>query len=475
MRAALWLIYLILGGTILYFPLANLLLRFSWTERLFGFLLRFPIEDSLLPCLALAVVYALSMRVRNRPQDAKDSVPKASRESRRTRIAVIRIGLHYFILLLLTCMLCITLMGTETILGYAGKSKPYSLLMVKLFDLGLLSEPNSLKVVCLGDSNYFSPPDVMAGDGNAKSHLPEMIRNAIGRGAMPQELEFSEWAFLAAHMYDYYCLYHLATDYSPDLIIVPINWRMFAEETCNYQLSALVPLRPGLPAGYDDPIRSRGISMMKQLEYKFLLLLSLYPIGIKNWVVDSLNLYSESTTRHETAQRTVKDGEITTPSPFRTIKTLQMTTAKESASRDKQEEPPITRPASGLLPRPPSFPMEIDGSNRTFRDLRAFAQTVSHGKTRVLFFIWPVNQDRLKELGVFDERAFELSKRRIEDATKKENCYFLDLSELMGQEYFFDALGHCTIAGRRKVARSLAPEVLKILKESTSTDRYPQP
>lgn len=477
MRIEMWLIYLTLGGMVLYFPVANLLMRFPPTERFFGFLLRLSIADSLLPCLVLATVYALSMRIRKSLRRVKDSEPKTSRGSRGTRIAIIRIGLHYVILLVLTGILCIKLMGTEKILGYASKSKPYSLLMVRLFDLKLLNNPNSVKVFCLGDSNYFSPPDIIAGVGNSKSHLPEMTRNAIGKGAIPQKLEFSQWAFLAAHMYDYYCLYHLAIRYSPDLIIVPINWRMFGEETTNHQLSALVPLRVEFPAGYDNPIRSRGISAMKQLEYKFFLLLSLYPIGIKNWVVDSLNLYSEPDTPNEIGQKPPKEGEFTTASPFGMFEKSnpQMRTGDEPAGRRKQQDGSPIISSSRLLPRRSSFPMEIDSSNRTFRDLRTFAQTVSQGKTRVLFFIWPVNQDRLKEIGAFDEPAFELSKRRIEDATKKENCYFLDLSGLMGQEYFFDARGHCTIAGRKKVARSLAPEVLTILKDSSGAERYPQP
>lgn len=114
------------------------------------------------------------------------------------------------------------------------------------------------------------------------------------------------------------------------------------------------------------------------------------------------------------------------------------------------------------------FPMEINESNPTFQDFRALIQVASNHETRVLFYIWPLDQEYFETLGILDRSLLDRSKRLFRDAIEGEGIYLLDLSSLLAHEYFADILGHCTLDGRRKVAEALAPKVLEIVKDDSS-------
>ncbi|UCD57551.1 MAG: hypothetical protein JSV16_00120, partial [Candidatus Hydrogenedentota bacterium] len=175
----------------------------------------------------------------------------------------------------------------------ASNTKPYSDLLGKISYEALLNDTGAAKVICLGDSNYFYPPDKKVTDFHADLHLPGLIRAAAKRREPQREMIFSEWSYGGANMFDYYCLFHLALRHSPDLIVIPINWRLLAArvKSAHPELSAFVPLQDELPPDYVDPLSLRGISILEQLEYKMYHLYSLYPLGIKNWILENLESF----------------------------------------------------------------------------------------------------------------------------------------------------------------------------------------
>lgn len=115
------------------------------------------------------------------------------------------------------------------------------------------------------------------------------------------------------------------------------------------------------------------------------------------------------------------------------------------------------------------FPMTIADSKPTLRTLCVLANVASEQKTKVLFYVWPLDQDFLEKFGVLDKPALERSIQRIADSTRTENTHSMDLSDLLENKYFHDNFGHCTVEGRRKIAEALAPTVLNILNDIPAT------
>jgi hypothetical protein len=59
------------------------------------------------------------------------------------------------------------------------------------------------------------------------------------------------------------------------------------------------------------------------------------------------------------------------------------------------------------------------------------------------------------------DRSIEL----IASAADCESGLFLDLSDLLEHEDYYDGLGHYEPRGRKKIAEALAPKVLQLLNE----------
>ena len=65
-------IYAILIAVVLYFPFAQILAYVARETRLFQFQQTYQVEDSLLPCLGLAVIYAVVSALRRALEPAAD-------------------------------------------------------------------------------------------------------------------------------------------------------------------------------------------------------------------------------------------------------------------------------------------------------------------------------------------------------------------------------------------------------------------
>jgi hypothetical protein len=161
-------------------------------------------------------------------------------------------------------------------------------------------------------------------------------------------------------------MFYKALDYSPDLIIIPINWRMFGPDLLedktyfNPELSGFVPLRSELPPGYMDPVRSSGISTLSQAQYKTHRV-TLYLMGMKLWGREKAKAYY--TRLMKALGNPVKEQR------FRGYGTR--------ARRFSANAETMSR----------LYPMEISESNVTHRRLQALAYVISKHDTKVLFFI----------------------------------------------------------------------------------------
>jgi hypothetical protein len=378
------------------------------------------------------------------------------------------LGIKYVIFLFLAMALCIWGLGTETVLMSAMASKPYSVLLHDSHFFSLITEyhesdarddEGAKRVICFGDSNSFYPPDhLVPRNVNRGVHLSGLLYESIGKSERePPKMTFSEWSYVGATMFDYYCLFYEAEQFEPDLILVPITWFTFGSawldhhEYYRLELSALAPIRSELPEDYENPIRSEGISAVNQLEYK-LDLYSLFPVGIKFWIRDGLRAFFYPQVEYEM---------------FRPLD--EPNQPVEDAPTDERSE------TGGFPPHWPAvhtyFPMSVETSNPAMRDMRALAHVASSRGTKILFFVWPVNVEYVEGVGALDKAEMMRTREFIEDWVKRENIYFADFTEMLGREYFFDRQGHLTIEGRRKVARALLPKVVEILEEDSHNNK----
>jgi hypothetical protein len=366
----------------------------------------------------------------------------------------IKIAVYCVLWLAVSAVFCLELIGPETVMVYASRVKPYSMLLSEHSYQGLSKGGDSTTVICFGDSNSFRPPGLFLPDpANSDIYMPALIRDAVDP-EHASDFTFLDWSYAAADMFDYYCLFFEAVDFSPDLMIVPINWRSFQSDWIDHpnwfhpELSALVPFSERRADGREKPVEARGISVIKQLEYK-IYLYSLYVTGMKSWASERMRSLLGSHFRGATS-------------------------AAEPAADEKGREAVANDPlaiapdkafnidAKTLSDR---YSMEITRSNPTFVSLCALAGVASERGVKALFYIWPLDLEYLGEAGVLDRATFERSKLLISAATQKEGIYFVDLSGLLEHRHFYDWHGHCTVEGRRKIADALAPAVVEILGE----------
>ena len=361
--------------------------------------------------------------------------------------APIKIMAYYLLCLAATMALCLRLLGIETILRYANQSKHYSLLLAPDSVAEQAEAEDTIRIICLGDSNYYYPPSIFIRPGIFVNHLPELNRAAANIEGGPPSLSLSEWAFPGACMFDYYCLFYLALKASPDLIIVPINWRAFGSDYIDHpawfrpEMSALVPFSERLSSECEDPVGFRGISLVKQLEYK-IKFRSVYSTGIKSWALAKIRSFSLLLSRN-----------------------LMPLGADKGAEAIVKSEEADVDPATLSQ----QFPMTITGSHPRIHSLSGLAHAAAKHRIHVLFFIWPMDHERLAEAGTLDRPALEQSKRLIRKAVARPNIHFADLSDLLGHDDFHDIHGHARAAGQKKVMEAITPEIVEILRRITAS------
>lgn len=161
--------------------------------------------------------------------------------------APIKIGAYYSLCLAVAMLVCCQF---DTFADHACQSKPYALLFTERIH-EQLHDKNSTKIIFFGDSSLFAPL-------TRKSSISGCLLTALERATPEERIILASWSFLGAHMYDYYCMSFKAFVFSPDLLIIPINWSFFSTQGFFPELCALAPLRNESPLGAENPIRSMG-------------------------------------------------------------------------------------------------------------------------------------------------------------------------------------------------------------------------
>ncbi|MBI4831345.1 MAG: hypothetical protein HY801_07275, partial [Candidatus Lindowbacteria bacterium] len=213
------------------------------------------------------------------------------------------------------------------------------------------------------------------------------------------------------------------------------------------QLSVFVPIEHAYSLDY--PVGEKRTSRLRRLEYR-LSILALPLTGIKVWARENLRAFAKKSFHVDISLKSANPAGIANKG-FVAPEKRERKTAIE-AKRSKAEAPVDA-----------VFPMTITDSHPTFRNLRAVARLASSEKPKVLFFVWPLDEERLADRGSAARPAFELSKRLIIDTVESQNIPCQDLSGLLQHEDFFDVNGHCSEDGRRKISEALALQVLEIL------------
>jgi hypothetical protein len=277
-------------------------------------------------------------------------------------------------------------------------------------------------------------------------NAPKILqRELYSLGPAMQEVRVVDWSFAGASMFEFYCLLCRAEKYKPLFIIVPINWRMFAPAVYDdpnwdfSELSVLAPLLEHFGDGVSNPMQLEHISMMSRLrlEFKFW---SLYPAGMKYSILSK-----------------VRDKEIARNNFI--MRTLVGQNEKHLLEELRNSH--LTRELALTV-----YPMQIDENNKMLELLTAFADAAARRKIPVIFYVTPINVDRLRVLGTFDAALFQQSLANIRAAATSHNAGFLDLSDSLSSNFFTDLYEHYSEAGQQKIADFLLPQVLKRLDEN---------
>ena len=360
------------------------------------------------------------------------------RRSRNGGAAPIKIAIYCLLYLITVTVLGSRLLGRKTIVAHARLVRPYWVTFsvepsqLERSSYGGSSDGGTkgTRIFSFGDSNAFFPE----GDD---SDLAVLLQDAISAMPGAPALTVFKWHYKGASTFDYYCMFYGAMKYSPDLILVSLNWLNFQDDYVRFhfhpEMSMFVPLREWVSSGYQKPLSLRSISPVKHFQYK-LSRFSLYPMGIRAWGRENMRACLEEF--------------------------IGSTGAAVQSTR---------RVDNSFGPKPTgyrwSFPMELTDSNLTLQTLSSLVHVASKREATVLFYIWPLDYEYLEEHGSMDRTALEQSKQVILHTLKKKNVYLADLSFLLEHEYFYDRWGHCTKRGRERIADALAPKILEILRD----------
>jgi len=286
-----------------------------------------------------------------------------------------------------------------------------------------LSPNNDFNIIFFGDSTSYFPPDTCTGRGDPDTHIPGLIKNFLSAEHSELKVGIADWSFAGAQMYNYYCMMFKAQAYSPDLVVIPINWLSFGEawdplekqnETCVF-----LPAEE-FSSNSESPFRSRNITRFQQLGYK-----------AKMYILPFLGFRRSM---REIFEAPKNDGTL----PF------------QRRSNDR----PFLRVA---------YPAYVHPKHEVCSFAAAISKLCSKSRMKVLFYISHVNHQRLQQLGLLDQQPFEQSKQLLVHLTNQRGISLVDLSLLLGDEYFFDDMNHYLLSGRIKIAQELAPEVDEVL------------
>jgi hypothetical protein len=325
------------------------------------------------------------------------------------------------------------MIGPQTALKYAVKIAPYAVIYHNRPARAANASTGRL-IFYFGDSSVAPPPWARTDTPRIPAVLEDVLADSYPELG---PVTVVDWSFAGARLFHYYCLLFEAADYSPDLIIIPINWRNLgprsweSEERFSFrELGALVPLSECTTSAEKAILRREGISAPKRF-FSPLTQPVLCIKGLKTWGRIRLGLESEE----DPAARLLEG--------LRSDETII------DRFGDKQ-----------LFEQ---YTLEVSTSNPHLETLRLLAETATRRRNVLLFYITPIHIDEMRQRKPFDPFIFADSVVRLANTTTFGTSFCLSLVSLLRETDFIDCFEHYTPEGNRTIARALAPEVRKLL------------
>jgi hypothetical protein len=348
----------------------------------------------------------------------------------------VTIILACFFSLVTGSILAVGLVGKPTVLRYAEKIKPYSIVFRNT------ARPRADRygeplIIFFGDSSVALPPWAIEGS----PHIPALLEDRL-RHTHPElgDVTVVEWAFDGARMFHYYCLLFEAARYSPDLVVIPINWRSLGPQLFDWkehysfpELSGLVPLSERDQLSGGDLMDSESIDAASQALYAAQWPL-LYVTGLRTWARIKLGMEPEKEPLSE-----LRD---VLPSLQRLIRQV----SDEELSK--------------------KYNTGIDPNNSQLKAVRAVTEAAARLNVRVLFYITPIHMGEIRRRGM--DGTFGKPFTLVTDTASSSTSMCINLAGLLPEDAFIDQYEHYTPTGNRLVAFALAGPAAGMLRNDGS-------
>jgi hypothetical protein len=324
--------------------------------------------------------------------------------------------------------------GKPSVLACSSKLKPYAVVFQTRSLLKHARLTSDRVIIFFGDSSVAQPPWA----GRNTPDIPVILEAELRR-SYPETGEVSvvEWAFNGARMFHYYCLLFEAEKYSPDVVIMPINWRSLGPKSIEWremyafpELSALVPFREGVSEPGKSVFELEGIPPSRRFTYLFHRQM-LYIRGLRMWFRIRLGMESE------------EEPLSVRPETLPPVGMLMSFFSDEELFR--------------------TYANDIAHGNTQLRILRALTEAAGRRGMNLLFYITPIHVDEMRRRPKFNARTYRESVGRVVDAATSETSSCLNLLELLREEEFIDFYEHYRPEGNRRIALALTPAVHKLI------------
>lgn len=306
------------------------------------------------------------------------------------------------------------IMGKRALLQRATIIRPYAEFYLTTDWIGDAEKSADKLVFFFGDSTLLGGRDKQ-GRGAAEMVGAELKARHPELG----QVSVVNKAFGSATLFHFYCLMFRAEKYSPDLLIIPLNWYWFGAETDYWsgkqhlrQMASMVPIREYFSPENGNPLELAGVSLADRILYSLDMYL-LCGAGLKVWISERFDL----------------------PMMLKRPAKPQWLPLGSAGFR------------SVLCPSHPSVDL-----------LRYIANTANDRDLRVLFYIAPMPYEKVQQWEKHDPDLFECSIQRLLNASTTRNTRCINLVKLLSVDQFTDGL-HYNFSGHVDITEALVPQV----------------
>lgn len=319
----------------------------------------------------------------------------------------------------------LAIVGDTALLRRAVIARPYASFYLKKDWSRAVNAPADRLIFFFGDSTILKGR-TSKGQGVAEMLESELLCRypELGNASVIRK------AFGGANLFHFYCLMFQAEQYSPDLIVIPINWLWLGAETDYWsgeqhlnQMASMVPITEFFSSDKGNPLRHAGISLLDMSFYridKYFLCAT----GMKIW------------------------------------------------TREKLQFPVLRIENIGVQWLPfgsGGYHTVLCPEHRSVDILQYMSKTAEHRNIPILFYLAPIPLYAVEQSDAFDRDLFECSVNRLLTASATRTTRCVDLTGLLGANRFTDGL-HYTPTGHWDLAKALAPEAHEMLIADTAVE-----